>query len=62
MSAIETIAGAVVGGTRALIKRLPKKVKKKIEDRVFYAIYQMTRVTNDAYGWRPPAEGPKDEK
>ena len=22
-------------------------------DRVFYVIFNMTRVTNDSYGWRP---------
>ena len=28
---------------------------RRIENRVFYAIFQSTRVTNDNYGWRPSA-------
>ena len=30
-----------------------EKLKKKLWDRFFYAVFQSTRVTNDAYGWRP---------
>ena len=33
-----------------------KKVFRAIEHRLFYAIFQVTRVTNDHYGWRPPEE------
>jgi len=35
--------------------RLPPTVRRQLEDRFFYAVFQTTRVTNDAYGWRPPA-------
>ena len=27
-----------------------------IEDRIFYGIFNVTRVMNDHYGWRPEAE------
>ena len=29
---------------------------RRIENRVFYAIFQSTRVTNDNYGWKPSPE------
>jgi hypothetical protein len=32
-------------------------VKHAIDDRVFGAIFQVTRVTNDAYGWPAPPPG-----
>ena len=32
---------------------------RRIENRIFYAIFQTTRVTNDNYGWKP---SPKDSK
>ncbi len=49
----------VVGGGRRLYRSLPKKVQKDLEDRFFGAVFNVTRVTNDAYGWRPdmPEEG-----
>ena len=36
----------------------PSRLRKAVEDRVFYVIFQKTRVENDAYGWRPPPPGP----
>ncbi len=30
-----------------------RKILKKIQNRLGYAVFQSTRVTNDAYGWRP---------
>ena len=33
---------------------MPLGARKNIEDRVFFVIFQKTRVENDAYGWRPP--------
>ena len=33
-----------------------KKAFRVVESRLFYAIFQVTRVTNDHYGWRPPEE------
>jgi hypothetical protein len=47
------LADALVVTARAVGRVLPKRVMKGIEDRVFYAIFQRTRVENDAYGWRP---------
>ena len=29
---------------------------RRIEDRIFYAVFQSTRVTNDHYGWKPSQE------
>lgn len=37
--------------------RLPPRARKELEDRFFWAIFQRTRVENDAYGWRPPPPG-----
>ena len=53
-----------MGGGKAVYRALPKRVQKALEDRFFGAVFNVTRVTNDAYGWRPdmPEEGvpPKD--
>ena len=32
---------------------IPFALRKIVEERVFYAVFHVTRVTNDAYGWRP---------
>lgn len=56
MSATEQVARLVVGTVRAVVRRLPVRLKKALDDRLFGAIFQVTRVTNDAYGWRPPPE------
>ena len=29
---------------------------RRIEDRIFYVVFQSTRVTNDHYGWKPSEE------
>lgn len=42
---------------RALVKRLPPAARKALDDRFFGAVFQVTRVTNDAYGWPPPPPG-----
>jgi hypothetical protein len=34
----------------------PELIRKQVQNRIFYAIFQGTRVTNDAYGWRPPTD------
>lgn len=39
----------------------PGRLRKAVEDRVFYVIFQKTRVENDAYGWRPPPPGPRPD-
>ncbi|MFZ5475760.1 MAG: hypothetical protein ACOZNI_03200 [Myxococcota bacterium] len=49
------VADAAIATARAIGRVLPKRVVKSLEDRVFYAIFQRTRVENDAYGWRPDA-------
>jgi hypothetical protein len=41
---------------RTLLCRALKKTGRIFEDRIFYAIFQVTRVTNDHYGWRPPED------
>ena len=48
------IARGLIKVARAGSRVLPDRLKKHLEDRVFYAIFNLTRVTNDAYGWRPP--------
>lgn len=62
MSATEQVARLVVGTARAVVRRLPNRLKKALDDRLFGAIFQVTRVTNDAYGWRPPAEAPETKE
>ncbi len=47
------VAEAVVGAVRSVGRRVPRSVRQSLEDRVFYVIFQRTRVENDAYGWRP---------
>ena len=46
---------------RRLLSLLPKRLRDALERRVFYVIFNATRVTNDAYGWRPDPEDPKRE-
>ena len=54
---IRHVADGLHAGGRALVRALPRTLVRAIEDRVFYAIFQKTRVENDAYGWRPPPPG-----
>lgn len=42
---------------RGVVKRLPQRMRRRLDDGLFYAIFQVTRVTNDNYGWRPPPPG-----
>ncbi|MSQ00547.1 MAG: hypothetical protein EXR71_01480 [Myxococcales bacterium] len=60
MSLLVPLAAAVVGTARAVVARLPARWKKTLDDRVFGAIFQVTRVTNDAYGWKAPPAGDPD--
>lgn len=53
MSRALLLARVGLGLGRALLRQLPEGLKKNLEDRFFYAVFQSTRVTNDAYGWRP---------
>lgn len=57
---VTMVAGELIlGGGRRLFRALPQRVQKDLEDRFFGAVFNVTRVTNDAYGWRPddPEEG-----
>lgn len=47
------LASAVLATGRLVVRAVPVGVRKKLEDRVFGAVFHLTRVTNDAYGWRP---------
>jgi len=49
----DRIARGLVRVGRAAARALPSRVRDRLEHRVFYAIFNLTRVTNDAYGWRP---------
>ncbi len=51
------LAELVVAAARAAARRMPRGVKQRIEAGIFHAIFQKTRVENDAYGWRPPPPG-----
>ncbi len=51
----------VVRVSRGLSKIVPRRAKEALDDRVFYAVHQLTRVTNDHY----PGTGmdsPRDEE
>ncbi len=49
------LAGRIL---RGLGRALPRRVREAAEDRLFYSIFQLTRVTNDNYGHRvDPASG-----
>lgn len=50
----ERAAALLLGGARRLVRALPASWRKRLDDRLFGAIFQATRVTNDAYGWKPP--------
>lgn len=43
----------VIGGLRLAQRMLPAPARRIIVDRVFYSIFQTTRIMNDNYGWRP---------
>ena len=58
MSKTEAVAGVVLKLATGLVKALPDRWKRALDDRFFGAIFQVTRVTNDAYGWKPPADAP----
>ena len=49
----------VIGVGRRVYHAMPARVQRGLESRFFGAVFQVTRVTNDAYGWRPdtPAGG-----
>ena len=51
------VADLAVRAGRGAWGRMPPRLRRGFEDRVFYAIFQVTRVENDAYGWRPEEPG-----
>jgi len=51
------VSRAVMGVGRAVFRVLPRGLRRSVEDRFFYAVFNVTRVTNDAYGWRPEEPG-----
>lgn len=53
------VAGELLLGVGRLAWRaLPEAARRRLEQRFFGAVFQVTRVTNDAYGWRPEDERP----
>lgn len=42
---------------RAAARAMPVRWRSELEDRLFYAIFQMTRVENDAYPRREEVRG-----
>lgn len=50
-------ASALLAAGRAVARLLPAGVRRGLEHRFFGAVFQVTRVTNDAYGWRPSEPG-----
>jgi hypothetical protein len=46
----------------ALVGRLPQRIRRALDDRLFSAIFQVTRVTNDHYGWRPEEPGGRGDR
>ena len=51
----------LLAGGRAVVRSLPRRWVKALDDRLFGAIFQATRVTNDAYGWKPERPEPGGE-
>lgn len=45
----------LVAGVRTLFGALPAPLRRRLEDRAFYAVHQLTRVTNDHYPGANPA-------
>ncbi|MCK6519824.1 hypothetical protein L6R49_00125 [Myxococcota bacterium] len=52
------LANALFLPARLVRRALPRSVREHLEDRLFYAIFQVTRVTNDAYPRREAAAEP----
>ncbi|MFT5681933.1 MAG: hypothetical protein ACI8RZ_002851 [Myxococcota bacterium] len=54
------VGRAVIGGMKAAKRLIPARLLRVVEDRIFYGIFNVTRVMNDHYGWRPP--DPEEDK
>ena len=50
------LARLVIGLGKRVGRMLPSPVRERLENRVFFSVFQVTRVTNDAYGWKPREE------
>ena len=57
----DRIANMLFLPVRLVGKAIPKPVRDHLEDRLFYAIFQVTRVTNDAYPRREAEAKPGPE-
>ncbi len=63
------IGRVVIGSVRVTLQVMPARLRRALEDRIFYGIFNVTRVMNDSYGWRPeepagysaPHSGVRDE-
>ena len=51
------VSKALMGVARTSYHALPAHLRTRVEDRFFYAVFNVTRVTNDNYGWRPEEPG-----
>ena len=58
MSPAERAARVLLGLGRRAFALLSPAARREVEDRVFRAVFHGTRITNDAYGWRPPGRQP----
>lgn len=47
----------VIGVAERVWRRLPERARAGLEARFFGAVFQVTRVTNDNYGYRPDEPG-----
>lgn len=56
--AADLAARVLLGTARRVVVLLPPSVRQRLEDRFFYAIFQVSRVTNDHYPRRSPPEEP----
>jgi hypothetical protein len=58
VSSAHLVARVLVGAGRRVAAALPPQVLQRLEDRLFYAIFQVSRVTNDHYPKRAKPEDP----
>lgn len=56
------VATVLLATGRVVARAVPARLLRGIEDRVFHAVFHMTRVTNDAYGWRPEPAQEEEER
>lgn len=61
-SILEQGSALVLRAGAALVRRLPQGIRRGLDDRLFSVIFQVTRVTNDHYGWRPEEAGEQGDR